>query len=69
MRLDRLHREFLTYLEMERNYSPHTVTSYRSDFHTFLSFLSGEGDLPPFFGPVTVRGLQPPLRCGGGGRA
>lgn len=46
MRLDRLHREFLTYLEMERNYSPHTVTSYRSDFHAFLSFLSGEGLAP-----------------------
>ena len=57
MHLDKLHCEFLTYLEIERNYSPLTIVSYRSDFVTFLRFLSSEG-LPHRIGTVeraTVR--------------
>jgi len=46
MRIDNLHNEFLAYLELERDYSPHTISSYRSDFRSFLQFLASEGVLP-----------------------
>lgn len=40
--------QFMTYLEIERNYSPNTVSSYRADLLDFMNFLSGENDsLPP----------------------
>ncbi len=39
MYLPELHQEFLTYLEVERNYSPRTITAYRSDFRAFLDYL------------------------------
>jgi site-specific recombinase XerD len=46
MRLDDLHEEFLTYLEVERDYSPLTAMAYRSDFRAFLHFLKAAGLLP-----------------------
>jgi len=39
MRLAELHEEFLTYLEVERDYSRYTMVAYRSDFGSFLRFL------------------------------
>lgn len=36
MYLPELHEEYLTYLSIERNYSPRTVSAYRSDFRRFL---------------------------------
>jgi integrase/recombinase XerC len=40
---------FLRSIRQERNYSPHTVTSYGNDLRHFLAFLreDGKGDLPP----------------------
>ncbi len=35
-----MHEEFLSYLDLERGYSPLTITSYRSDFRYFLRYLS-----------------------------
>jgi len=43
MRLDDLHEEFLTYLEVERDYSSLTAVAYRSDFRAFLHFLKTAG--------------------------
>jgi site-specific recombinase XerD len=43
MRLTELHEEFVTYLEVERDYSAYTAVAYRSDFQTFLRFLKGVG--------------------------
>ena len=34
--------QFLTYLTTEKRYSPHTVTAYRTDILSFLSFLKEE---------------------------
>ena len=31
--------KFITYLEVERNYSPHTVLNYTTDLEEFLAFL------------------------------
>ena len=45
MDLSALHEEFLTYLEIERNYSPLTVTAYRSDFRLFLRYLEASATL------------------------
>lgn len=35
--------QFLRYLDAERNYSAHTVTSYGTDLEHFISFLESEG--------------------------
>lgn len=35
--------KFITYLEVERNYSPHTILNYQKDLHDFIAFL---GDTP-----------------------
>jgi len=42
MYLPELHEEFLQYLEVERNYSPLTITAYRSDFRSFLRYLNDQ---------------------------
>lgn len=34
---------FLKYLNLERNFSEHTITAYEKDIQNFLSFLSAEG--------------------------
>ena len=36
-------RKFLEYLEIQKNYSPHTVLSYETDLTAFLQFLDTEG--------------------------
>jgi integrase/recombinase XerC len=36
-------RSFLEYLELERDYSGHTIESYRTDLEAFTSFLRTEG--------------------------
>ncbi len=38
-----LYEEFLSYLDLERGYSPLTVSSYRSDFRVFLRYLKETG--------------------------
>jgi tyrosine recombinase XerC len=42
--MNRLLEKFLVYLEIERNYSPHTLLNYRLDIEEFLKFL-GEASL------------------------
>ncbi|MEI7837842.1 MAG: site-specific integrase, partial [Planctomycetota bacterium] len=39
---------FISYIEVERNFSPHTVRSYTADLIQFCQFLSadGSGGLP-----------------------
>jgi tyrosine recombinase XerC len=41
--MDRLIERFVRYLEIEKNYSPHTVLNYRLDLDNFIKFL---GDAP-----------------------
>jgi tyrosine recombinase XerC len=41
--MDRLIERFVRYLEIEKNYSPHTVLNYRLDLDDFIKFL---GDAP-----------------------
>ncbi|MFZ1978731.1 MAG: tyrosine recombinase XerC [Bacteroidota bacterium] len=36
-------RKFLEYLEIQKNYSPHTILSYETDLKAFLQFLNAEG--------------------------
>ena len=57
MRLDELHEEFLTCLEVERNYSPLTTGAYRSDFKIFASFLE-EAGLPSLLETVDRSALR-----------
>jgi len=33
---------FLRYLEIEKNYSPHTLLNYRIDLQDFVSFCAGQ---------------------------
>ncbi|MDD5255899.1 MAG: site-specific integrase, partial [Candidatus Omnitrophica bacterium] len=37
--MDRHIEKFLRYLEIERNYSPHTLLNYRLDLEDFFKFL------------------------------
>lgn len=37
---------YLRYLKVERNASPNTITSYRTDLHQFLHFWSGQRGVP-----------------------
>lgn len=46
MRIEPLYEEFLTYLSVERNCSPLTVTAYESDGRLFLESLSDQGVVP-----------------------
>jgi tyrosine recombinase XerC len=39
--MDRLIERFVRYLEIEKNYSSHTVLNYRLDLNDFLKFLGG----------------------------
>ncbi len=41
--MEQVIRQFLEYLEVERNYSPNTITSYETDLTELLSFLRSEG--------------------------
>jgi tyrosine recombinase XerC len=41
--MERVIRQFLEYLEVERNYSPNTITSYETDLTELLVFLQSEG--------------------------
>lgn len=36
---------FITYLELEKNYSPHTLTAYKKDLENFLEFSINEYDI------------------------
>lgn len=40
--MEELIRSYLSYIERERNYSPHTVTSYRNDLSQYSEFLHRE---------------------------
>ena len=46
MRIEPLYQEFLTYLSVERNCSPLTVTAYQSDGRLFLASLADQSELP-----------------------
>lgn len=41
--MEQVIRQFLEYLEVERNYSPNTITSYETDLTELLNFLRSEG--------------------------
>jgi integrase/recombinase XerC len=41
--MEQVIRQFLEYLEVERNYSPNTITSYETDLTELLGFLRSEG--------------------------
>ena len=62
-----LHEEFLSYLSIERNYSPRTVTAYRSDFRRFLGFLESQEieALPSTVERTVLRGYIVGMRTGG----
>ncbi len=52
-------RTFLEYLEVERNYSPRTVTSYQSDLERFHSFIAEyTGNTMPDLTEVTQREVR-----------
>ena len=40
--MDRLAEKFLIYLKVEKNYSPHTLTSYANDLKAFYTFAAPE---------------------------
>lgn len=44
--------QFIAYLEVERNYSRHTVAGYRRDLLDFRSFLLNRGDSLPSIGEI-----------------
>ena len=52
MRIEPLYEEFLTYLSVERNCSPLTVTAYQSDGRLFLASLADQSE-PPEIESVT----------------
>ena len=37
--MNRYVRKFISYLEVEKNYSPHTIQNYTSDLEYFLKFI------------------------------
>jgi integrase/recombinase XerC len=41
--MDKWAEKFLSYLRAEKNYSPHTLTSYQYDLQEFYRFLNGAG--------------------------
>jgi integrase/recombinase XerC len=47
--------EFLHYLQYEKNYSPHTVLSYRIDLYQFCEFISTQ---PDTIVPASVTSIQ-----------
>ena len=67
MSLPELHEEYLTYLSIERNYSPRTITAYRSDFRGFLRFLAAQEieALPSPIERTVLRGYIAGMRKGG----
>jgi len=67
MYLPDVHKEFLMYLEIERNYSPRTIIAYASDFRSFLHCLEEKGiePLTKHIDRLVVRGYIAWLReCG-----
>ncbi len=48
-------RDFLTYLKDEKNYSPKTIDSYRSDIEKFFKFLDHEGILMDDVDVIVIR--------------
>jgi site-specific recombinase XerD len=57
MDLDRLVKDFLEYLEIERNVSQLTIRNYAHYLHRFLGFLAGLSPTPPSSGVKTVKSL------------
>ena len=42
--VEKIVRNYLEYLEIERNYSAHTILSYETDLLRFVQFLHREGN-------------------------
>jgi len=42
-KLEEIAKEFLSYLEYEKNYSPHTIRAYRTDIKEFIKFIDKSG--------------------------
>ncbi len=51
--MDRFLEKFLKYMEVEKNYSPHTVSNYRRDIEDFLSFIGSP--VPGDVGHLDIR--------------
>jgi integrase/recombinase XerC len=45
--IDKLVRSFLEYLEIEKNYSSHTIESYQNDLNAFVEFIATENIREP----------------------
>lgn len=45
--MDGLINKYLRYLQVERNASPHTITSYKNDLHSFLVFCASHFNSEP----------------------
>lgn len=66
--MDSAIQDFVDYLEKERNFSPHTVRSYRSDLEQFKTFTHERGiDEPAAVDHLTVREFMAGLRRGADG--
>lgn len=67
MYLPELHEEYLSYLAIERNYSPRTITAYRSDFRRFQAFMASQEleALPASVERTSIRGYVASMRTSG----
>lgn len=53
--LSQYHDEFISFLKVEKNSSPHTVANYKSDFKLFNTYLETYKILP------TIPNMEPPI--------
>ena len=67
MELQPLYEEFLTYLAVERNCSPLTISAYRDDARSLFRYLGAEGTAPTVeaMTRLVVRGYVAWLRSRG----
>lgn len=59
--MDRFLEKFLNYIEVEKNYSPHTISNYRRDLEDFLLFL--DSPAPGNIGHLDIRRFLAELKA------